>query len=79
MSWSLFSKGSCTICGKNIGGMTSIKVTPWVGGYWECNNDSCVALVCKSCESQLKVGMFFQRTCPKCGHKMRRKGRWNIL
>ena len=79
LSWAPFSKGSCVICGKNIGGLISVKVTPWAGGYWECTNSSCRTLVCRTCESELKVGLFLQRMCPKCGHKMKRIGRWNIL
>ena len=79
MTFRLFSKGACIICGKNVGGLFDVKFTPYAGGYWKCTNPDCNAIVCKNCASDLKVGLLLQRICPKCGHKMKRIGRWNIL
>ncbi len=79
MSFALFSKGACCICGRNVGGLLNVKVTPFAGGYWICHNRDCNAIVCMGCESKLKVGLLLKRICPRCGHKMKRVGRWEIL
>ncbi len=49
MSWEPFSKGHCAICGTNIGGLGSIKFTPYAGGYWKCQNKGCGTLLCVDC------------------------------